>query len=150
LAHKPIGPRPAKPQQPAKADDEPAPRRKRAATGRSTTRAELLRRTFALDVLECPACKGRMKLVAMITEPSNIARFLTDRPEDALHTLNDASAPRDRPIGAALLLRIAGRPEAQGRIRVAAEATADDELRAALERAAEDALDETSPARTQR
>ncbi|WP_437575327.1 protein-glutamine glutaminase family protein [Sorangium sp. So ce887] len=27
--------------------------------------AELLRRTFALDVLECPACKGRMKLVAI-------------------------------------------------------------------------------------
>jgi hypothetical protein len=25
----------------------------------------------------CPARKGRMKLVAMITEPSNIARFLT-------------------------------------------------------------------------
>ena len=48
-----------------------------AATGRSTTRAELLRRTLALDVLECPACKSRMKLVAMLTEPSNIARFLT-------------------------------------------------------------------------
>ncbi|WP_437324262.1 hypothetical protein [Sorangium sp. So ce381] len=32
---------------------------------------------MALDVLECPACNGRMKLVAMITEPSNIARFLT-------------------------------------------------------------------------
>ena len=28
-------------------------------------------------LLECPACKGKMKLVAMITEPSNIARFLT-------------------------------------------------------------------------
>ncbi|WP_437574850.1 hypothetical protein [Sorangium sp. So ce887] len=26
---------------------------------------------------EDQACKGRMKLVAMITEPSNIARFLT-------------------------------------------------------------------------
>ncbi|WP_437574847.1 hypothetical protein [Sorangium sp. So ce887] len=32
---------------------------------------------MALDVLECTACKGRMKLVAMITEPSIIARFLT-------------------------------------------------------------------------
>ncbi|WP_437983479.1 hypothetical protein [Sorangium sp. So ce117] len=39
--------------------------------------AELLRRTFAIDVLECPACKGRMKLVAMVTEPRNIARFLS-------------------------------------------------------------------------
>ncbi|XYH99473.1 hypothetical protein ACMHYB_06830 [Sorangium sp. So ce1128] len=48
-----------------------------AAIGRSTNRAELLRRTFAIDVLECPTCKGRMKLVAMVTEPRNIARFLS-------------------------------------------------------------------------
>ncbi|WP_436625290.1 transposase [Sorangium sp. So ce136] len=48
-----------------------------AAIGRSTNRAELLRRTLAIDVLECPACKGRMKLVAMVTEPRNIARFLS-------------------------------------------------------------------------
>jgi hypothetical protein len=47
------------------------------AIGRSTNRAELLRRTFALDVLECPSCKGRMKLVAMVTEPRNIVRFLS-------------------------------------------------------------------------
>jgi Putative transposase len=39
--------------------------------------ADLLRRTFAIDVLECPKCKGRMKLVAMVTEPKSIARFLT-------------------------------------------------------------------------
>ncbi|WP_437585870.1 ABC transporter permease [Sorangium sp. So ce1000] len=31
---------------------------------------------LVLDVLECPACKGRMKLVAMVTEPRNIVRFL--------------------------------------------------------------------------
>jgi hypothetical protein len=74
LWRKLLGPRPAKPQQPAKADDEPAPRRK---PGGYWPWTELLRRTFALDVLEYPACKGRMKLVAMITEPSNIARFLT-------------------------------------------------------------------------
>ncbi|WP_437312164.1 hypothetical protein [Sorangium sp. So ce388] len=30
-----------------------------------------------ITVLECPACKGRMKLVAMVTEPRNIARFLS-------------------------------------------------------------------------
>ncbi|XYI02417.1 hypothetical protein ACMHYB_22730 [Sorangium sp. So ce1128] len=69
-----IGPRPAKPEKPAKADDEPAPNRKR---GGYRPWAELLRRTFALDVLECPACKGRMKLVAMVTEPSRIVRFLS-------------------------------------------------------------------------
>jgi hypothetical protein len=38
--------------------------------------AELLRRTFGVDVLECPKCKGRMKLVAMVTEPKSIARYL--------------------------------------------------------------------------
>src|SRR5204863_6084371 len=27
--------------------------------------AELLRRTFAVDALECPKCKGRMKLLAL-------------------------------------------------------------------------------------
>ncbi|XYH93803.1 transposase [Sorangium sp. So ce1128] len=48
-----------------------------AAIGRSTDRAELLRRTFATDVLECPTCKGRMKRVAMVTEPRNMARFLS-------------------------------------------------------------------------
>ncbi|WP_437893871.1 hypothetical protein [Sorangium sp. So ce124] len=70
--------------------------------------------------------------------------------EDVRHALDDTRAPPDRRIGAALLLRIAGVPEAQDLIRVAAEATADDELRAALERAAEDELDEASPARTVR
>ncbi|WP_437962231.1 transposase [Sorangium sp. So ce119] len=69
-----IGPRPAKPQEPAKADDEPAPKRK---PGGYRPWAELLRRTFAIDVLECPTCKGRMKLVAMLTQPRSIARFLS-------------------------------------------------------------------------
>ncbi|WP_437645280.1 hypothetical protein [Sorangium sp. So ce362] len=48
-----------------------------AAIERSTNRAEPLRRTCAIDVLECPTCKGRMKLVAMVTEPRNIVRFLS-------------------------------------------------------------------------
>ena len=47
-----------------------------AAIERSTNRAEILRRTFAIDVLECPACKGRMKLVAMVTAPKSVARYL--------------------------------------------------------------------------
>ncbi|MGK4000239.1 hypothetical protein [Sorangium sp. So ce1024] len=71
-------------------------------------------------------------------------------PEDVRHTLDDASAPPDRRLGAALLLRVTGYPEAQSLIRVAAESTADDELRAALERAAEDELDEASLSRTAR
>jgi hypothetical protein len=38
--------------------------------------AELLARTFALDVLACPQCQGRMKLIVMVTDPASIARYL--------------------------------------------------------------------------
>jgi hypothetical protein len=38
--------------------------------------AELLRRTFQLDVLACPRCDGRMRLLAMVTEPTSVARYL--------------------------------------------------------------------------
>ena len=39
--------------------------------------AELLARTFAVDVLECPKCHGRMKLIALVKDPRQISRFLT-------------------------------------------------------------------------
>jgi len=38
--------------------------------------AELLRRTFGLDVLACPRCDGRMRLLAMVTEPKSVSRYL--------------------------------------------------------------------------
>jgi hypothetical protein len=38
--------------------------------------AELLKRTFAVDVLQCDKCHGPMKLVAMITDDKSITRFL--------------------------------------------------------------------------
>ena len=38
--------------------------------------AELLARTFAVDVLTCPNCQGRMRLLAVIKEPANVARYL--------------------------------------------------------------------------
>jgi hypothetical protein len=41
------------------------------------TWAELLRRTFAVDALECPVCHGRMRLVAVLTNPTSVARYLT-------------------------------------------------------------------------
>jgi hypothetical protein len=37
---------------------------------------ELLARTFAIDALACPACQGRMRLVAFIKNPASIARYL--------------------------------------------------------------------------
>ena len=39
--------------------------------------AELMRRVFAVDVLECPGCGGRRKLIAVITEPEVIVAFLS-------------------------------------------------------------------------
>jgi len=38
--------------------------------------AQLLSRTFAQDVLECPECKGRMRLISMINEPTTIEKIL--------------------------------------------------------------------------
>ena len=38
--------------------------------------AELLARTFAVDVLACPKCHGRMRLLAMGEDPANVARTL--------------------------------------------------------------------------
>jgi len=38
--------------------------------------AELLARIFAVDVLTCPRCHRRMRLLAVIKEPANVARYL--------------------------------------------------------------------------
>ncbi len=38
--------------------------------------AELLKRTFGIDVETCARCGGRMRLLALITDPPNVARFL--------------------------------------------------------------------------
>lgn len=38
--------------------------------------AALLTRGGLVDVLDCPKCKGRMKILAAITEPSSVRRIL--------------------------------------------------------------------------
>jgi hypothetical protein len=45
-------------------------------TSRYRPWAELLRRTFGIDVETCPKCGGRVRLLALVTEPKNVARFL--------------------------------------------------------------------------
>ncbi len=47
--------------------------------------AALLQRTFGFDVLACPRCQGRMRLLAMVTEPKSITRYLAalGEPTDA-------------------------------------------------------------------
>jgi hypothetical protein len=43
---------------------------------RYRTWAELLARSFAIDALACPVCRGRMRLVAIVKNPASIARYL--------------------------------------------------------------------------
>ena len=45
-------------------------------------------RTFAVDVLCCPRCSGRLRLVALMTEPKEIRRYL--------HALGEATEAPER------------------------------------------------------
>ena len=65
----------------AETDDVDDP--KARPVGRYRPWAELLKRTFEIDVLECDKCHGRMKLVALVTDDKNIARLLRNRGETA-------------------------------------------------------------------
>src|SRR5208282_1956534 len=38
--------------------------------------ATLLRRSFSVDVLECPKCHGRLRVVAVVTEREPVQRIL--------------------------------------------------------------------------
>ena len=55
------------------ADDAPT---RRGPRSRNYTWAELMRRVFAVDVLECPACRGRMRVLAAIHSVSAIRAIL--------------------------------------------------------------------------
>jgi hypothetical protein len=55
----------------ANEEAEPRPRRCRYRPW-----AELMMRTFAMDVLCCPRCLGRLLLVALMTETKEIRRYL--------------------------------------------------------------------------
>jgi len=52
--------------------------RRRAATrhGRNYSWAELMKRDWAIDVLACPRCQGRMRLLAVIHSPESIRKIL--------------------------------------------------------------------------
>jgi hypothetical protein len=63
------------PQSPQAADAGDKPSRRDHA-GAYRPWAELLARTFAVDVLACGRCQGRMKLLALVKNPASIARYL--------------------------------------------------------------------------
>jgi len=74
-----VVPPPPQSAQPAQSPHQPTGANcQRPATHRSGYRpwAELMKRSFALDVETCPKCGGRMKLRALVTKPSRIERFL--------------------------------------------------------------------------
>ena len=57
----------------------------RTAMRRRMSWAELMKRVFEVDVLECPVCKGPMRIIAEITDRKVIQQFLTalDLPSEA-------------------------------------------------------------------
>lgn len=65
--------------------------------------AELLKRTFAVDVLACPTCNGRMTLLAFVTEPKSIHRLLTALGESA--DVPERSPSRGPPYWRSTVLR---------------------------------------------
>jgi len=68
-----IVPGPAGGRDTARADDEEdTPRSK----GRRMAWARLLKRVFRVDVSVCPACGGDMRIVACLTDPASIRRYL--------------------------------------------------------------------------
>ncbi len=43
----------------------------------SEARPQLLARVFLIDVLRCPSCGGRRRIVSFLTEPKVVRRILT-------------------------------------------------------------------------
>jgi hypothetical protein len=57
-------------------DDGQAERDHPRGARRSYTWAELMRRAFLVDVLDCPRCHGRMRVIATIDEPAVVKKIL--------------------------------------------------------------------------
>jgi len=74
--------------------------------------AELLRKVFAIDALECPACAGRLEIIAFIAEAAVAKRILDHLGMDSLAPpLARARAPDDAgALGDAALDCAAGDP----------------------------------------
>ena len=64
------------PRQAAAEDDADSDAKPKRKGSRYWPWAQLMARTFALDVEKCPKCQGRMKLVALVQDPKSVARLL--------------------------------------------------------------------------
>jgi len=65
--------------------------------------AELLQRTFLVDVVNCPSCQGRMRLLAVVKNPAGIARYLAALGE--LTEVPGRSPPRALPYWKSRVLK---------------------------------------------
>jgi hypothetical protein len=88
---------------PSAEPDSPELRPKKKRRGRYRPWAELLARTFGVDAQACPACQGRMRLVALIRNPASIARYLAGTFEPT--ELPPRSPDRGPPYWASTILR---------------------------------------------
>src|SRR5436309_6983823 len=69
--------RAAHPNCPEKHPSDPQkPRKKSGCRPRNYSWAELMRRVWGIDVLECPRCKGRMRILCAIHPPEAIRKIL--------------------------------------------------------------------------
>jgi hypothetical protein len=56
--------------------DDVMPRRPRSGRRPHTPWADLLRRTFGIDILACPGCGGRLRFLATIEDPKTVKKIL--------------------------------------------------------------------------
>ena len=83
----------------AEPDDEPRKKRR----SRYQPWAELLARSLGVDALACPACQGRMRLVALVRNPLTIAWHLARIGEQT--ELPERAPDRGPPYWASTILR---------------------------------------------
>jgi hypothetical protein len=83
------------------AEPDSKPRKKRRSSYRPW--AELLARSLGVDALACPACQGRMRLVALVRNPLSIAWHLARIGEPT--ELPERSPDRGPPCWASTILR---------------------------------------------
>jgi len=72
----PAPPLPEPDRDPREPDGQDAGAGEAAPTASAWRWADLMRRVFALDVLACPRCGGRMRVVATIDDPAVIRKIL--------------------------------------------------------------------------
>ena len=62
--------------QPAQATEKPQPPKSRARSQPYIPWADLMRRVFEVDVLLCPHCLGKRRIVAFLDDPLVVHRIL--------------------------------------------------------------------------